>query len=78
MDTFQTHYLPEEHAYLITDVCFRPNSTQLATTGFDKTVKLWNAADVSYAYQFMYVPGKNICYNKTELSRNSEILVRIL
>ncbi|XP_045086082.1 transcriptional corepressor LEUNIG_HOMOLOG-like [Aegilops tauschii subsp. strangulata] len=49
MDTFQTHHLPEEHAYLITDVCFRPNSTQMATSAFDKTIKLWNARDVSYA-----------------------------
>ncbi|KAF7091978.1 hypothetical protein CFC21_094511 [Triticum aestivum] len=50
MDTFQTHNLPEEHAYLITDVCFRPNSTQMATSAFDKTIKLWNARDTRFSH----------------------------
>jgi hypothetical protein len=31
---------------------------QMATSSFDRTIKLWNAADVSYACQFIYVPGK--------------------
>ncbi|KAI4983004.1 hypothetical protein ZWY2020_023496 [Hordeum vulgare] len=48
MDTFQTQYLPEEHGLIITDVRFRPNSTQLATSSFDRTVKLWNIADPAF------------------------------
>ncbi|KAL5711763.1 hypothetical protein ACHQM5_014006 [Ranunculus cassubicifolius] len=48
MDTLQTESTPEEHSLIITDVRFRPNSTQLATSSFDRTVRLWNAADPSY------------------------------
>lgn len=46
MDTFETESTPVEHADIVTDVRFRPNSTQLASSSFDKTVKLWNAAEV--------------------------------
>lgn len=46
MDTLQTETTPEDHQYLITDVRFRPNSTQLATASFDKSVRLWDAANV--------------------------------
>ncbi|MQM11514.1 hypothetical protein Taro_044421, partial [Colocasia esculenta] len=42
-DTLQTQSSPEEHRLLITDIRFRPNSTQLATSSFDRTVRLWNA-----------------------------------
>ncbi|XP_062109114.1 transcriptional corepressor LEUNIG_HOMOLOG [Humulus lupulus] len=48
MDTLQTDSTPEEHSLIITDVRFRPNSTQLATSSFDTTVRLWDAADPSY------------------------------
>lgn len=48
MDTLQTECTPEEHTSIILDVRFRPNSTQLATSSYDKTVRLWNAADPSY------------------------------
>ncbi|KAF3792625.1 Transcriptional corepressor LEUNIG-like protein [Nymphaea thermarum] len=45
MDTLETKSLPEVHTLLITDVRFRPNSTYLATSSFDKTLRLWNAAE---------------------------------
>ncbi|KAK8674387.1 hypothetical protein V6N13_112679 [Hibiscus sabdariffa] len=48
MDTLQTESTPEEHKLVITDVRFRPNSSQLATASFDKTVRLWDAANPSY------------------------------
>ncbi|KAL3531120.1 hypothetical protein ACH5RR_010442 [Cinchona calisaya] len=48
MDTLQTETTSEEHQYLITDVRFRPNSTQLVTASFDKSVRLWDAANPSY------------------------------
>ncbi|XP_071689399.1 transcriptional corepressor LEUNIG_HOMOLOG [Rutidosis leptorrhynchoides] len=48
MDTLQTESTPEEHQYVITDVRFRPNSTQLATASFDKSVRIWDAANPSY------------------------------
>ncbi|KAK6255158.1 hypothetical protein SCA6_016463 [Theobroma cacao] len=43
METLQTECTPEEHTYLITDIRFRPNSTQLATSSFDTTVRVWDA-----------------------------------
>ncbi|XP_031499948.1 transcriptional corepressor LEUNIG_HOMOLOG-like [Nymphaea colorata] len=45
MDTLETKSLPDVHALLITDVRFRPNSTYLATSSFDRTLRLWNAAE---------------------------------
>uniref|UniRef100_A0A1J3HI85 Transcriptional corepressor LEUNIG n=1 Tax=Noccaea caerulescens TaxID=107243 RepID=A0A1J3HI85_NOCCA len=48
METLQTESTPEEHGHIITDVRFRPNSTQLATSSFDKTIKLWDASDPGY------------------------------
>lgn len=48
MDTLQTETTPEENQILITDVRFRPNSTQLAMASFDKSVRLWDAANPSY------------------------------
>ncbi|XP_027366626.1 transcriptional corepressor LEUNIG_HOMOLOG isoform X4 [Abrus precatorius] len=51
METLQTESTPEEHNLIITDVRFRPNSTQLATSSFDTTVRLWDAADPSFSLQ---------------------------
>ncbi|XP_024028884.1 transcriptional corepressor LEUNIG_HOMOLOG [Morus notabilis] len=48
METLQTESTPEEHTLIITDVRFRPNSTQLATSSFDTTVRLWDAAEPNY------------------------------
>ncbi|KAG9133219.1 hypothetical protein Leryth_022443 [Lithospermum erythrorhizon] len=48
MDTLKTETTPEEHQYLITDIRFRPNSTQLATASLDQSVRLWDAANPSY------------------------------
>lgn len=63
MDTLQTESTPEEHKYVITDVRFRPNSTQFATASVDKSVRIWDAANVSflflhinvYTIRFIYV-----------------------
>ncbi|GLT55301.1 hypothetical protein SLA2020_284380 [Shorea laevis] len=48
METLQTDSTPEEHTMIITDVRFRPNSTQLATSSFDTSVRIWDAAKPSY------------------------------
>ncbi|GMJ09013.1 LEUNIG_homolog, MUCILAGE-MODIFIED 1 [Hibiscus trionum] len=50
-DTLQTESSPEEHKLVITDVRFRPNSTQLATASVDKSVRMWDAANPSYCVQ---------------------------
>lgn len=39
----------EDHTNFITDIRFRTNSTQLATSSYDGTVRLWNAADVIFS-----------------------------
>ncbi|XP_008802409.1 transcriptional corepressor LEUNIG_HOMOLOG-like isoform X2 [Phoenix dactylifera] len=49
MDTLQTESTPEEHSFIITDIRFRPNSTQLVTSSFDRTVRLWNAAEPNFS-----------------------------
>uniref|UniRef100_A0A0D3C3R9 Uncharacterized protein n=1 Tax=Brassica oleracea var. oleracea TaxID=109376 RepID=A0A0D3C3R9_BRAOL len=43
METLHTESTPEEHGHIITDVRFRPNTTQLATSSFDKAIKIWDA-----------------------------------
>ncbi|CAH1447199.1 unnamed protein product [Lactuca virosa] len=50
MDTLhlQTETTPEEHQFLITDIRFRPNSTQFGTTSLDQSVRIWDAANPSY------------------------------
>jgi WD40 repeat protein len=47
MDTLKLKNSLEEHSLLITDVRFSPNSTRLATSSFDKTVRVWDAENVS-------------------------------
>lgn len=37
----------EEHSLLITDVRFSPSMPRLATSSFDKTVRVWDADNVS-------------------------------
>ncbi|KAF5752478.1 WD-40 repeat family protein [Tripterygium wilfordii] len=51
METLQTEFTPEEHTHIITDVRFRPNSTQLATSSFDASVRLWDSAEPRYSLQ---------------------------
>ncbi|KAK4750886.1 hypothetical protein SAY87_004368 [Trapa incisa] len=47
MDTLQRDSTPEEHKSAITDVRFRPNSSHLATSSVDKSVRLWDADNPS-------------------------------
>jgi len=46
MGNLETASLHEEHMGIITDIRFRPDSPQLATSSFDRTVRLWNADEV--------------------------------
>ncbi|KAJ8544978.1 hypothetical protein K7X08_017561 [Anisodus acutangulus] len=41
----------EGHTDVITDVCFKPNSTVFATSSFDRTVMIWDAAKPSNPFQ---------------------------
>ena len=47
MDTLSVQSVLEEHSMLVTDVRFSPNSTRLATSSFDKTVRVWDVDHVS-------------------------------
>uniref|UniRef100_A0A2P2IP79 Transcriptional corepressor LEUNIG_HOMOLOG-like isoform X2 n=1 Tax=Rhizophora mucronata TaxID=61149 RepID=A0A2P2IP79_RHIMU len=51
IDTLQTESTSEEHKQVITDLRFRPNSSQLVTTSIDKSVRLWDASSPSYSLQ---------------------------
>lgn len=37
----------EEHSMLITDIRFSPSMARLATSSFDKTVRVWDVENVS-------------------------------
>ena len=64
MNNLQTESTPEEHQDVITDVRFRPNSSQLVTASLDKSVKLWDAANVIiYAQLYIIVV---LVYNSTQ------------
>ncbi|KRG99806.2 hypothetical protein GLYMA_18G171100v4 [Glycine max] len=51
MDTLETESTPAEHKSVITDVRFRPNSSQLATASTDKSVRLWDTTNPSRCLQ---------------------------
>ncbi|KAL1289178.1 hypothetical protein HN51_057849 [Arachis hypogaea] len=44
METLNCVTTTEGHSHLITDVRFRPSSTIFATSSFDRSIKLWDAA----------------------------------
>ena len=46
-DTLKPKSTLEEHSALITDVRFSPSMPRLATSSFDKTVRVWDADNVS-------------------------------
>ena len=46
-DTMKPKTTLEEHTAMITDVRFSPNLPRLATSSFDKTVRVWDADNVS-------------------------------
>lgn len=48
METLQRESTPDEHNHVVTDVRFRPNSSQLATASIDGSVRLWDAAKPNY------------------------------
>uniref|UniRef100_A0A0E0KLW8 LisH domain-containing protein n=1 Tax=Oryza punctata TaxID=4537 RepID=A0A0E0KLW8_ORYPU len=51
MDNLNMDTKIEEHTNFITDIRFKPNSTQLATSSSDGTVRLWNAIERTGAVQ---------------------------
>ncbi|KAG0536273.1 hypothetical protein BDA96_03G049800 [Sorghum bicolor] len=48
-DNLKQKSMLEEHSLLITDVRFSPSTPHLATSSFDKTVRVWDAANHDYS-----------------------------
>ncbi|EPS73524.1 hypothetical protein M569_01232, partial [Genlisea aurea] len=48
-DTLKPKTSLEEHSLIITDVRFNPNMARLATSSFDKTVRVWDADNPGYS-----------------------------
>ena len=46
-ETLKQKAILEDHSLLITDVRFGPSSPRLATSSFDKTVRVWDIDNVS-------------------------------
>jgi len=44
----------EEHSHWITDVRFSPSMSRLATSSADKTVRVWDADNVSWHIPFYF------------------------
>lgn len=55
-DTLKPKSTLEEHSSLITDVRFSPSMSRLATSSFDKTVRVWDADNVSLTLFFFNSP----------------------
>ncbi|XP_059299378.1 transcriptional corepressor LEUNIG-like isoform X2 [Lycium ferocissimum] len=50
-DTLKQKTALEEHSSLITDVRFSPSMARLATSSFDKSVRVWDADNPGYSFQ---------------------------
>ncbi|KAF8393301.1 hypothetical protein HHK36_021542 [Tetracentron sinense] len=52
----------EEHSLLITDVRFSPSMPRLATSSFDKTVRVWDADNVSGQFLSFFIAHHDIVF----------------
>uniref|UniRef100_A0A0D9UXG2 LisH domain-containing protein n=1 Tax=Leersia perrieri TaxID=77586 RepID=A0A0D9UXG2_9ORYZ len=50
-ETLKQKSILEEHSLLITDVRFSPSIARLATSSFDKTVRVWDADNQGYSFR---------------------------
>lgn len=68
-DTLKNESTLEEHTLLITDVRFSPSMPRLATSSFDKTVRVWDADNVSIKCSTFS------CFNATLSSKNISFVI---
>lgn len=55
-DTQKPKSTLEEHTHMITDVRFSPTKARLATSSFDRTVRVWDADNVSIHTLYFLCP----------------------
>eukprot|EP00245_Coleochaete_scutata_P005445 TRINITY_DN1898_c0_g1_i1.p1 TRINITY_DN1898_c0_g1~~TRINITY_DN1898_c0_g1_i1.p1 ORF type:complete len:962 (+),score=206.18 TRINITY_DN1898_c0_g1_i1:183-3068(+) len=60
MDNFTLRSTLEEHTLKITDIRFGPSSSRLATSSFDKTVRVWDAETPSYSLRTFQGHGAQV------------------
>ncbi|VAH77420.1 unnamed protein product [Triticum turgidum subsp. durum] len=63
----------EEHSMLITDVRFSPSMTRLATSSFDKTVRVWDADNPDYSLRTF--TGHSASVKSLDFHSNKEDIV---
>ncbi|KAL4342194.1 hypothetical protein GQ457_08G002570 [Hibiscus cannabinus] len=59
-DTLKLKSTLEEHSGLITDVRFSPSMSRLATSSFDKTVRVWDADSPGYSLRTFMGHSSNV------------------
>ncbi|OEL34203.1 Transcriptional corepressor [Dichanthelium oligosanthes] len=73
MDNFKMDTKIEDHTNFITDIRFKTNSTQLATSSSDGTVRLWNAADVIFPTSSFHLFIIICCHSYSHISASSHV-----
>ncbi|KAK4774961.1 hypothetical protein SAY86_009896 [Trapa natans] len=72
-DTLKPKTTLEEHTSMITDVRFNPSMPRLATSSFDKTVRVWDAYNPGYTLcTFM---GHNVTVTSLDFHPNKDDLI---
>ena len=68
----------EEHSSLITDVRFSPSMPRLATSSFDKTVRVWDVDNVSWLCLSSYcLPLLRNCFCRFRICLWSNLTIHI-
>ncbi|KAI3716695.1 hypothetical protein L1987_67750 [Smallanthus sonchifolius] len=64
----------EGHSSLITDMCFSPTSSRLATSSFDKTVRIWDA-DINRGFSLHTFMGHSVSVMSLDIHPNRDDLI---
>ncbi|PQQ02533.1 hypothetical protein Pyn_24704 [Prunus yedoensis var. nudiflora] len=73
-DTLKVKSTLEEHSALITDVRFSPSMPRLATSSFDKTVRVWDADNVTWLF-YPYLLGHSASVMSLDFHPNKDDLI---
>lgn len=72
-DTLKPKSTLEEHCHIITDVRFSPSMPRLATSSFDKTVRVWDADNQGYSLRTF--TGHSAAVKSLDFHPNKEDLI---